>query len=84
MGGCGKLCPTVPRSTESVPRAGACKVNGKGCPRGTADQGGIKALGGEATATGVERPSHAVCCTQGCLGGTTVWGETVGCTPVRR
>lgn len=69
MGGCGGPCPTAPNATGSLPGAGTCKVSGTGCPRGAADQGRIKALGGEDTANGVERPSCAARCTQGCWGG---------------
>lgn len=54
----------------------ACKVSGTS-PRGTADQGRIKALGGEGTAR-VEGPS--LCCTQGCLQGTVaVQGDSRCC-----
>lgn len=81
MGGCGSPCPAVPCATGSLRGASACKVSGSSCPRGAADQGRIKALGGEAAATRVERPSRGACCTQGCLGAQQC-GGTVGAAPL--
>lgn len=61
------------------PGPSARKVSGPS-PRGTADQGRIKALGGEGTAR-VEGPS--LCCTQGCLQGTVAVPGDSRCCLIR-